>query len=185
LARGQIPSIIKPMNNDITIPDLLGEDTRARKQIPIAIFTVIAIHVLLFLALLGAAGCKPKGHADADKLKSSENKKTSSGVSTAVNTPTPVTKPDELQCEPVHDIPAPAPAAHPAKSGKGMKKQGDVMASSEASDISTADGKVHVVQPGDSLFKIAKTYNTTAKALKTSNNLKSDRIRVGQKLRIG
>ncbi|MCR4337833.1 MAG: L,D-transpeptidase family protein [Candidatus Omnitrophica bacterium] len=43
---------------------------------------------------------------------------------------------------------------------------------------------VHQVVSGDTLGKIAKKYNTTVDLIKKSNNLKSDVIRLGQKLRI-
>ncbi len=43
---------------------------------------------------------------------------------------------------------------------------------------------LHEVVPGDSLGKLAKQYNTTKELIKKTNVLKSDVIRVGQKLRI-
>ena len=48
------------------------------------------------------------------------------------------------------------------------------------------DGKTvtHEVGVGDSIGKIAKQYGTTSDLIKRSNNLKSDVIRVGQKIRI-
>jgi LysM repeat protein len=42
----------------------------------------------------------------------------------------------------------------------------------------------YVVQSGDSLSKIAARHGTTVAALKEANNLKSDVIRIGQKLKI-
>lgn len=44
--------------------------------------------------------------------------------------------------------------------------------------------KGYKVKAGDSLEKIAKTHNTTIKALKELNNLSSDRIVIGQTLQI-
>ena len=43
---------------------------------------------------------------------------------------------------------------------------------------------IHEVVSGDTLGKIAKTYGTTVELIQRSNNLKSDVIRVGQKLRV-
>ncbi|MEI7998168.1 MAG: L,D-transpeptidase family protein [Candidatus Omnitrophota bacterium] len=43
---------------------------------------------------------------------------------------------------------------------------------------------MYQVQPGDSLGKLSKEYNTTKELIKKSNNLRSDVIRVGEKLRI-
>lgn len=42
--------------------------------------------------------------------------------------------------------------------------------------------KTYVVQPGDSLSVIAQKYKTTVDSLKRANNLKTDTIKVGQKL---
>ena len=42
--------------------------------------------------------------------------------------------------------------------------------------------KTYVVKSGDTLFKIAKTTGTTPKALRTANRLRTDQIKVGQKL---
>jgi lipoprotein-anchoring transpeptidase ErfK/SrfK len=48
----------------------------------------------------------------------------------------------------------------------------------------TPQTEMYQVQPGDSLGKLAKQYNTTKELIQRSNNLKSDVIRVGQNLRI-
>lgn len=42
----------------------------------------------------------------------------------------------------------------------------------------------HIVEAGDSLWKIAEAHGTTVKALQESNNMESDLIRVGQTLKI-
>jgi len=47
-----------------------------------------------------------------------------------------------------------------------------------------AAGEVYVVKSGDSLFKIAKQFGTTVKAIETANNLSTTKIKVGQKLKI-
>lgn len=51
---------------------------------------------------------------------------------------------------------------------------------------STATGETtsYTVKPGDTLTKVAKSHGTTAKAVRTANNLKTDRINVGQKLKL-
>ena len=43
---------------------------------------------------------------------------------------------------------------------------------------------VYVVQPGDYLSKISKKYNVTIASIKRLNGLKSDTVRVGQKLKL-
>jgi len=70
------------------------------------------------------------------------------------------------------NIPAPAPiSAAPAVSNGGA--------------AATADGQVvYTVQSGDNLTKIASKYNVSVKAIRSANNLATDRITVGQKLKI-
>lgn len=43
---------------------------------------------------------------------------------------------------------------------------------------------IHVVKRGENLTKIAKTYGMTIKELRAANNLKTDRILVGQRLKV-
>jgi LysM repeat protein len=56
--------------------------------------------------------------------------------------------------------------------------------STTSSDVSTGETTVYTVKSGDALEKIARNFGTTAKAIKAANNLKTDRINVGQKLKI-
>lgn len=46
------------------------------------------------------------------------------------------------------------------------------------------DERIHVVQKGDSLSKIATIYKTTVTKLKSDNKLSSDVIQIGQKLKV-
>lgn len=45
-------------------------------------------------------------------------------------------------------------------------------------------GELYMVKPGDILGSIAKAHNTSVSAIKSANSLRSDKIFVGQKLRI-
>ena len=47
-----------------------------------------------------------------------------------------------------------------------------------------ADTIAYTVQPGDSLWRIARRFGTTVEAIKQANGLTSDTILVGQVLRI-
>ncbi|MDB6025729.1 MAG: peptidoglycan-binding protein [Verrucomicrobiales bacterium] len=47
-----------------------------------------------------------------------------------------------------------------------------------------ANDSLYVVKPGDVLERIAKNHGTSVKALKMANNLKTDRLKVGQKLKL-
>ena len=44
------------------------------------------------------------------------------------------------------------------------------------------DDKKYIVQKGDSLYSIAKKYNTTVDNIKNKNNLKTNNLSIGQEL---
>ncbi len=72
--------------------------------------------------------------------------------------------------QPLH-IPAPAAAA-PATTGNGAT-------------VPTAEGdKTYKVKSGDTLSKIAAAHGTTVKAIRSINNLTTDKIKVGQELKL-
>jgi LysM repeat protein len=52
-----------------------------------------------------------------------------------------------------------------------------------ATDANTGDPR-YTVKSGDTLIKIASEHKTTVRALRTANNLRTDSIKVGQKLKI-
>ncbi len=84
----------------------------------------------------------------------------------AIEDANPGVNPTRLQIGQTIKIPAPTPAgaAPPADTANGSQ--------------------IYTVKSGDSLSKIAAQFNTTVKALQSANNLKTDRIRVGQTLKI-
>ena len=54
--------------------------------------------------------------------------------------------------------------------------------STRSRTASASSGDVHVVRSGESLWSIARKYDTTVKELKKLNGLASDRLRAGQKI---
>ena len=52
------------------------------------------------------------------------------------------------------------------------------------SPVTTDEDIIYKVEPGDVLLKIAKKHNTTAELIMRSNNLESDLIRPGQRLKV-
>jgi LysM repeat protein len=84
----------------------------------------------------------------------------------------PGVDPVKLQIGQTIHVPAPAAAAAPATA------PGTV-----AADATTGE-KIYTVKSGDSLTTIAKSQGTTIKALRAANSLKTDAIKVGQKLKI-
>jgi len=69
----------------------------------------------------------------------------------------------------------------PASSG-GASASG--MTGGPVSTGSGVAGETYTVKSGDSLTKIAKAHGTTIKAIRAENNLTTDHIKVGQKLKI-
>jgi cell wall-associated NlpC family hydrolase len=68
------------------------------------------------------------------------------------------------------------PATPPVKSkrtGRGPQKPAELNAAGS-----------YVARPGDSLYRIARVYKTTPEALMSANNLRSSKIKIGQKLAI-
>jgi LysM repeat protein len=53
-----------------------------------------------------------------------------------------------------------------------------------AAPSDTSGGQVYTVKSGDTLTKIAADYGTSVRALRSANALKTDSIKVGQKLKI-
>lgn len=59
------------------------------------------------------------------------------------------------------------------------------MIPARSSGASTASsGKVHRVRSGDTLSEIARRYGTTVSKLRSANGLTSNRLRIGQELKI-
>jgi len=58
------------------------------------------------------------------------------------------------------------------------------LAATGATDVSDSSAATYSVKSGDTLTRIAKTHGTTVKAIKAENGLTTDRIKVGQKLKI-
>jgi LysM repeat protein len=56
--------------------------------------------------------------------------------------------------------------------------------STKTATVSNVEGSVYVVKPGDTLTKIAKTHGVSIRELKSANKLQTDKISVGQKLKI-
>lgn len=69
---------------------------------------------------------------------------------------------------------------------KSIIYPGQVLAVRGSSRSRTASsGNVHIVRSGESLWSIARKYDTTVKELKRLNGLGSDNLRAGQKLVVG
>jgi LysM repeat protein len=83
------------------------------------------------------------------------------------------------------------PGVEPTKLKAGQKlaiPAGGVAPTATSPAVSSESGmggaETYVVKSGDTLTRIAKTHGITLKALRAENNLSTDQIKVGQKLRI-
>lgn len=76
--------------------------------------------------------------------------------------------------------------AFPKKTGaaKSSGKRSSASVSSLPPTASSGDEGTYVIRAGDSLFEIAKTFATTPEALKSLNKLKTNRIKVGQRIKV-
>src|SRR5262249_550721 len=84
----------------------------------------------------------------------------------------PTVDPKRLQIGQHLQIPAPAPAAAANSTPPGSLEMG------------SAGEQTYTVKSGDTLTKIAADFGTTVKVIRAANNLTTDRITVGQKLKI-
>lgn len=94
----------------------------------------------------------------------------------------------------VKAIEAANPGVEPTKLQIGQKLQIPAAADAPASGSSTvtpgalemghSGEQVYTVKSGDTLTKIAEQFGTTIKALRAENSLETDKIKVGQKLKI-
>lgn len=68
------------------------------------------------------------------------------------------------------------------KIGQKLAVPAPRMATGATGSGTTTGEKTYVVKSGDTLFKIAKNYGVSAKTLRVANHLRTDQIKVGQKL---
>jgi LysM repeat protein len=89
----------------------------------------------------------------------------------AITDANPGVEPTKLKIGQIIHIPAPTQAT--ASTG-----------STGATGTESDGGQIYTVKSGDSLSKIATEFSVTVKALRSANNLTTDKIVVGQKLKI-
>jgi LysM repeat protein len=97
------------------------------------------------------------------------------GVSVgALKNANPSVEPSKLKVGQTIQIPAATSTA-----GLGFAEPGK-----SDTNASSASGNVHTVKAGETLTRIAKQHNTTVKAIQAANNMKTQRLYVGQKLKL-
>jgi LysM repeat protein len=89
----------------------------------------------------------------------------------------------------VNALMAANPGVEPTKLRPGQKIKipppAPVATTTTTTTVAPANGEIYyAVKSGDTLSKIAENFKTSVKAIRAANNLKTDSIRVGQKLTI-
>lgn len=191
----------KPRMNDLTQinSELLAADARGRKHIPVAVFAVIMIHVVLFVFLLIAAGCRASTRAKTNlpgenveemaqqTLSAPTGQEAAVAALAAHSGSAPFSNEPVIATEPVVEPETPsAPAQIEQRAARPANSVAMRQAASSAPRKRTtvANAAVYVVQSGDTVGEIAKRHGTTVQAIKTANNLKNHLIHPGQKLRV-
>ena len=191
----------KPNAMNDTTPlncELLSADARGRKHIPVAVFAVIVIHVVLFLVLLIAAGCRssarvkrttPTAPAAAAEQRDMTRPPIPDPIAMQQAQPVvPVAEAAVVATEPqVEAEPAQQAVAQPERrvTQKVSAARPTVLKTSAKANVKAATKetqKIYVVKSGDTLGEIAKRFGTTIQAVRTANRMKNDMIHPGQKL---
>lgn len=183
---------IKPMNDTTNLnSELLSADARGRKHIPFAVFAVILVHIVLFLVLLVAAGCRAKARARRN-LEASPEMVKQTPATPAAGTTAPTVPATTMMTS--NALPAVSRTSEPVMAEPVVERTEVRTAPKPSPQRNTIPkptagiaraAKVYVVQAGDTFEKIAKRHGTTIQALKAENKVKNDLLRPGQKLRVG
>src|SRR6266567_3692206 len=189
------------------VPQGTFPDPRGKSHIRITVFTILAIHVA-FLCLLLLQACNRKAESNFP-----EPTNPPAPANIAVTPPGPVVlpppPPPELPAATALDhvvvkgdtfstlakkysVTSKAIAEANPGGDSGRLKIGQKLKSptpttrspGNATVVAEAAGKTYTVKSGDTLGKIAKANGVTVSALRSANQLKTDQIKVGQKLSI-
>ena len=154
-------SFLKVMNsaNPFQIPSCFQSnlEQRRRERFKKAVIATIAATVLLLVGLL-IEGCKSERASAAPSL--------------------PVTA---IPAAPEQKLPSISPV--PQTSPAVVSQPASSVSKTAATPVSHSS-TVYVVKSGDTLTRIAKLHGVTVKAIISANDLASDRITVGAKLKI-
>lgn len=136
------------------------------------LMVVIAVAVLLFSVFLFSRvkpGTAKKGAVSAAELYSQANSALEKGELLAAKTDLQKIITDSPDFKQISDV---------------QKKLEDLNIRIIFSNIVTPQSQTYEVKPGDNLDKIAKKFNTTVELIKKSNNISSNTIQAGRKLRL-
>jgi LysM repeat protein len=194
------------MNDTKLNTELLSADAHGRKHIPFAVFAVILVHIILFVVLLIAAGCRAKARAKrlleqnmarrvepvqpAKMAEAGAVMPMAAGSSAAASLHQEVVTEGSSAAAPLHqgavarDSSAAALLNQREARSLGKMRQKAGRSAGAASADAKRGLRLYVVRSGDTVWKIARELGTTIQAIKMENNLKDDLLHPGQKLRV-
>lgn len=186
------------MNETNLNAELLSAESRGRKHIPLAVFAVIVIHIALFLVLLIAAGCRARArarqNAPVTEMAAQQLPQAGQLVQEAAGGSETAAPPAQMAAaSPISQKAEQVIASEPVIEKERVSAPGPQRTAQRAlpsrprADAEPAAGSIartYVVQPGDTIGKIAKDHGVTVQSIKADNKLKKDVIYPGQKLRV-
>jgi LysM repeat protein len=189
-------------NSNPIIPP--GSPLQRQQRLPdskllVSVFIILAVHAFVLSGLL-IQGCKRQGDTVTSDFSTNEEP-------SYARMPVPQTPPDNAVKVPSASVmpssPVPAPVLPPSTprsetttpavaavpppqlpSSTRIENSTPVSPAPNLPTLSTDRPSVYVVKKGDTLTKVARMNGTTLSALRSANNLKTDRVLVGQKIKI-
>lgn len=159
------------------IPQGMLPDNRGKSHVRIAVFTILAIHVVLLGALL-IQGCKRSPEAPPSDLTALNTNYPPPPIDT--NPPPPVAPPSNATAQLPSGM-APSGLAPSGMTPSGLAPSG--VTPSSVTPQPTTTGAEHVVAKGDSFYTLSKKYGVSIKAIAEANpNMDSRRLKIGDKL---
>lgn len=150
------------------IPQGTFPDSRGKSHVRIAVFTIMAIHMVLLSALL-MAGCKKTTDTAAEPTNTFAPFEPATSV--FVPAPSAATSITAITTQTVNTAPVTPVAPPPVET--------------VAAPPPAVAEREHVVVKGDSFYTLGKQYNVSMRAIAEANpGVDSARLKIGQKLKI-
>jgi len=170
------------------IPQGSLPDSRGKSHVRIAVFTILAIHVVLLGALL-MAGCKKTNNTDAASNANNPPVDNTSIPPLQDSNSTPVAPPGNPVTPPANSFAqgqvTPPPSTPVAPPSLPTSPTPTPVPPPVDSGVSTATSGEHTIVKGDTFGSLAKKYNTTTKAITDANpGVQSSKLKIGQKVKI-
>jgi LysM repeat protein len=181
------------MSNPFGLPKVLVAEREARRhqRFRLGVYSVLIGATVLITGTL-IQGCRSQQKASAETVV---EKPALAGNDNTANPSTnlpPIPQPPSESAAETNCVtpgsaslpenvtaPAPAPVSHAVHAHSSSSAK----ASHKTASVHGTAG-VYMVKSGDTLVRIAKAHGTTVNALKSANHLKSDRVFVGEKLKL-